>query len=204
MLGSEYETVRDAGGRLATFAGLELGLDALLDSAASAKDRAVRRGAATVCAGWAASTSNAAVARERLAGFFNDEDEKVRGAAAEVAGTLRGRDLDPQLDLLRSLISSPAFPEALPQLLLTLEQSTDRVAELALLCAERFIETQKNEMHDIRTGAAGDARHIGQLVLRTYSQADSQDMRRRALDSIDELLRFEAYGFGDLVSAAER
>lgn len=65
-------------------------------------------------------------------------------------------------------------------------------------------ETHKNEMHDIRTGAAGDARHVGQLVLRTYSQASGDEMRRRALDSIDELLRFEAYGFGDLVSAAER
>lgn len=204
MLDSEYEAVREAGGRLAAFAGLELGLNALLESAAGARDRAVRRGAATVCAGWAASTSNAAVARERLIGFFNDEDEKVRAAAAEVAGTLRGKDLDPQMDLLRSLISSPAFPEALAQLLLTLEQSTDRVAELALLCSERFIETHKNEMHDIRMRAAGDAGHVGQLVLRTYSQADGKDMRRRALDSIDELLRFEAYGFGDLVSAAER
>jgi hypothetical protein len=204
MLGSEYEAVREAGGRLAAFAGLELGLDALLDSAAGAKDTAARRGAATVCAGWAASTSNAGMAAERLVEFFDDEDETVRGAAAEVAGTLRGRDLDPQLNLLRSLISSPAFPEALPQLLLTLEQSTDRVAELALLCSERFVETHKNEMHDIRTGAAGDAGHVGQLVLRTYSQASGKDMRRRALDSIDELLRFEAYGFGDLVSAAER
>jgi hypothetical protein len=204
MLGSEYEAVREAGGRLAAFAGLELGLDALLDSAAHAKDRAARKGAATVCAGWAASTSNADTAAERLVGFFNDEDEKVRGAAAEVAATLRDRDLDPHLDLLRSLISSLAFPEALPQLLLTLEQSTDRVAELALLCSERFIETHENEMHDIRTRAAGDAGHVGQLVLRTYSQAEGKDMRRRALDSIDELLRFEAYGFGDLVSAAER
>lgn len=204
MLDSEYETVRAAGGRLAAFAGLEFGLEALLNSAAGARDPAARRGAATVCAGWAASTSNAAVARERLVRFFNDEDEEVRGAAAEVAGTLRGRDLDPQMDLLRTLISSPAFPKALSQLLLTLEQSTDRVAELALLCSERFIETHKKEMHDIRTSAAGDARHVGQLVLRTYSQADGEDMRSRALDSIDDLLRLEAYGFGDLVSAAER
>jgi hypothetical protein len=204
MLASEYEAVREAGGRLAAFAGLELGLDALLESAADAKDRAVRRGAATVCAGKIASTSNAAVVTERLAEFFDDEDEEVRGAAAEVAGTLRGKDLDPQMDLLQTLIVSPAFPEALAQLLLTLEQSTDRVAELALLCSERFIATHQNEMHDIATRAAGDARHVGELVLRTYSQADGEDMRRRALDSIDDLLRLEAYGFGDLVSAAER
>ena len=59
---------------------------------------------------------------------------------------LRGMDLTPYVELLQSLIASPAFPEALAQLLFTLEGTAGGLAELGLECAERFLATKKEEM----------------------------------------------------------
>ena len=165
---------------------------------------AVRRGAARVCAARVAATSNGAGAEAVLRLLFNDEDEGVREAAAEVAMTLRGADLSSHMALLRALISSQAFSEALGQLLFTLDDTTAGLEELALLCAERFIATHRTEMNNIATRAAGDARSVGELLLRTYGQTGDATVRARSLDLIDELLALEAYGISDLVNAAER
>ena len=121
MLISEFEGVRNVGGRLAAFAGLELGLDSLLTGTIASSDPAIRKGAAMVCARLLAWTSNREAAGAALLGFFNDEDEDVRSAAADVAVELRGKDFSPHVELLQALMVSPAFPKALTQLLFTLE-----------------------------------------------------------------------------------
>jgi len=204
MLGSEFERVREVGGRLAAFAGLELGLDRLLSAGVTSPDATTRRGAAELCANILSWTSNAEAATAALLGFFDAAEEDVRAAAAEVAIGLRGKDLTPHVDLLRSLIASPTLPQALAQLLFTLEGTAGGLAELGLECAERFLATKKEEMGDIRTSAAADSRHIGELLLRTYSQSPKPEIRGRALDAIDELLLEQAYGIDELVAGAER
>lgn len=204
MLGSRFESVREAGGRLAAYGGIELGLSELLPAAAQSRDAAVRRGAAKICAEMLSASSDPVAAAGVLTPLFDDEDASVREAAAGVAMALRGADLIGHMEILRALIASPAFESAITQLLFTLEGSTGPLEELALLSAERFIATHRDEVGDISTRAAGDVREIGELLLRTYSQSTDQDVRSRTLDLIDELLSLQAYGIADLVSAAER
>lgn len=204
MLASRFQVAREAGGRLAAFAGLELRLEELLIQAAESSDPATRKGVATTCAGMVAATSNQGAAMSILVRLFEDADDGVRDAAAGVALSLRDQELDAHDDLLRRLIASAAFPHALPQLLLTLEGSASAVDELGLMCAERFIAVHRSEMGNIETSAAGDSRYVGELLLRTYSQSDERALRSRALDLIDELLLLEAYGIADLVTSAER
>jgi HEAT repeat protein len=204
MLGSEVEAVREAGGRLAAYAGLELGLENFLAQAVGSADPATRKGAAIICANMVGGSSDPASASSALRELFEDQDPAVRAAAAEVAGALRDQDLETQVDLLRALITSAAFPDALTQLLFTLERTTSEIDELALLASERFLEVHRDEIGNIETGAAGDARHVAELLVRTYSQSATPAARSRALDLIDELMLFRAYGIEDLVAAAER
>ncbi len=204
MLASEVEDVREAGGRLAAFASMEWGHEQLLSSATTSTDVATRKGAATMCAHRLPRATNAAVGERALMQFVNDDDEKVRAAAAKLAGALRGERLRPFREILTTLISSAAYSHALPQLLITLEHAPDHVGDLVIACARRFVDVHGADISDMATSAAGNAREVGQLVFRGYAQATSASGRSRALDLIDQLLALNAYGMADLVDSAER
>jgi hypothetical protein len=204
MLGSEFEDVREVGGRMAAFASLELDRPEMLRAVLAATDPAARKGAAETCAHRLPSTGDADSATNALRAFVQDENATVRAGAAQVASVLRDRPLAPHQELLLSLIASPSFSDALPQLLLTLERAPDRVDELVLATAQRFVELYEGEIANISTRAAGDARGVGDLVLRAYAQADNPERRHSALDLIDKLLEHAAYGFSESVGTAER
>jgi hypothetical protein len=203
MLDSEYDNVREAGGRLAAFGALELGLEELLTKA-TAGDAAARKGAAHVCANRLPFAGDATVAANALKMFFDDDEPSVRDAAADVAAALRDRDLRRHDQILQALIGSEAFPDALVQLLITLDQATERVDELVLLTARRFLDVYSGELDTFATAASGHAKEMGELVLRAYAQSSDAQSRSRALDLIDELLAQAAYRFSDLVADAER
>jgi hypothetical protein len=203
MLGSGSDEVREAGGRLAAFAGLEFESGLLADAAIS-EDPTIRKGAARVCAHRLPITSDAAAASAALKQFIDDPDDEVRDAAAEVAGALRNRPLAPHQELIHGLLASGAFPDALPQLLITLDQSTERVDELILATTRRFIDVFGGELSSISSRASADARHVGELVLRAYNQASDSEARAATLDLIDELLAQAAYDLARLVGDAER
>jgi hypothetical protein len=204
MLASEESQVREVGGQLAAFAGTEWAIDGLFDAVLDHDDVAVRKGAAHLCAARVSRTSSRSQTEDGLRRFANDAAEEVRAAAAEAAGALRGERLRQYEALLSNLIESPSFPSLTPQLLITLERAPDRVDRLALKCARRFVDIHKSDIGDIRTGAAGDARHVSELVIRAYAQADGAATRGTALDLIDELLMLRAYGLDDLIDGAER
>src|SRR5262249_13081952 len=98
--------------------------------------------------------------------------------------------VDPQIPTIRLVVA--ARVEGQP------------VAELALECAERFLATHLEGMSDISTRAAGDARHVGELLLRTYAQASDAALRARALDAVDELLLAQAQGIDELLEDVQR
>lgn len=201
MLASEFADVREAGGRMAARAGLEWDGPALLAEATASPDLHTRRGVAMICAHWLPDTTNAAGAMDALSTLMNDEH--VQSVVAEVAGELRGKKLYPFRIILEELMSSGAFAKALPQLLITLEQAPDRIDDLVVACARRFIEVHGGQLNDFSTGASADARSVGQLVLRGYAQASGVRLRQ-TLDLIDQLLELNAYGVADLVDGAER
>jgi hypothetical protein len=203
MLNSKHEKVGEVGGRLAAFAAIELGAGDLLLGVRDA-DVPVRRGAARVCARRLPIAGDGVAASEALRTFFDDEDATVRQAAAEIAGTLRGSALRLHAGTLETLIGSLAFSDAVPQLLLTLEHAIERVDDLVLLTAHRFLSLYSGQMDTFSAAPAGDAKEVGELVLRAYAQATSVDGRRQALDLIDKLLAQAAYRFSDIVGDAER
>ena len=204
MLGSTYAEVLQAAGMMAAFAGLELGLGHLLTTACDSRDATTRKGAAGMCAQRLAITSSPSAAAKALEQFLNDDDDDVRTAAAEVAVRLRGRALRPFLNVLTTLIASPAFSESLPQLLLTLQQAPDRIDDLVSQCARGFLDLHSAEIGNIATAAAGEARNVGQLVLRAYAQAADRAARAMVLDLVDELLLAGTYDFAEAVNEAER
>jgi HEAT repeat protein len=196
--------VQKAGGIVAAYAGLELGLEHLLTLARSSQEAAVREGAAELCALRLPRTTNQAAAAAALQQFSNDDDEKVRQAAAKAPAALHGQRLSPFEKILAALIRSPSFIPAAPQLFSTLERAPDRVESLILQAAERFIDVNGVKIGNIATSAAGDARQIGELVRRAYAQATDPAARAVALDIIDGLLLHGGFGVDQLVEAAER
>lgn len=204
MLASTVERSREAGGRLAAFAATELDLGDLLDEATASADPFIRRGAAKICAHRLPITSDLARTETALRIFFADDEDKVREYAAEVAGALRHRSLAPHRELLEHLVASPSFAHALPQLLITLERTTDAVDELVILVARRFVDAHRGQLGNFATGASADAKQVGELVLRAYAQAPDAGARRRTLDLVDDLLAEAAHDFAELIDQAER
>jgi hypothetical protein len=204
MLASPHENVQRWGGYLAARAGLEFGLGHHL-TAARASDRAsIRTGATDLCARTLPYTSDAVTASAALQQFMYDEDEEVRKAAAWIVAELRDKPLQPFKELLKAVVASPTFTEALGQLIFTLQAAPDRIDEIFLLCTQRFIEVHGMAASDISTAAAGDAQAITQLTLRAYAQAPGRAERSQILDLIDGLLLIGAIGALEAVDQAER
>lgn len=203
MLASDDAEAREAGGVMACFAALEWRRTELMEQALSG-DVHVRKGVAEVCAGRVDRTSNADLATASLIRLMNDDEDEVRKAAAEVAPHLREHPLQPFAQLLTALIDSPAYDHATPQLLITLQYAPDKVDELVLKAARRFVDVFAKDAADIRTGAAGDAHYISELVVRGLAQSRDRAHRAALLDVLDLLLELGVYGINDAIAESER
>lgn len=150
------------------------------------------------------STASRDAATATLERLFSDPAHDVRAAAAVVAAHLRGSPLRPHTHLLSSLIASEAFTDAVPQLFITLQHAPDRIDDLVLAAAERFLTLSGNEIGDIRAGAAADVHYISELVLRGLAQTDDPTERSELLNMVDTMVRFGAYGIDDAIEHAAR
>ncbi|WP_455353372.1 hypothetical protein [Streptomyces sp. SYSU K217416] len=204
MLHSPVAPVRQVGGQVAALAAMEWETSELLAKVLAGNDTAQRQGAADVCAQRLLNTGDAALAHHSLVRFFYDPEEDVREAAATVAAVLRGRRLGPYRRTLTALIDSRAFGAALPQLLITLEDAPDRVDELVLTCARRFVAVFGAASADLARGVAADARNIGRLLVRAYVQASSPVLRSGILDLLDQLLLLGSYGVAEAINDSDR
>ena len=184
MLESDIDNVREAGGRLAAFAGLEFEMRDVLDTAIGSHDPTIRKGAATICSHRLPITADVPAASAALTTLVDDPDEAVRKEAAAVAGALRNRPLfrthrgSRQADRLGSVCrrSCPALDHS------GTEHRARRGLSI-LAVARRFIDVFGGELESIASGAAGDARQVGELVLRAYSQAPDAEARAAAARS---------------------
>lgn len=203
MLESQDAEARQAGGALAAFAALEWSRPELMTQML-ARDARTRKGAAEICVNLVDRTLDAELASSTLICLLNDDDDEVLEAAAKVAPHLRGHPLRPFADLLTALIESPAYDHATPQLLLTLQHAPDKVDDLVLKASQRFISLFGSDAGDIRTGAAGDAHYISELVVRGLAQSRNRSHRAALLDVLDALLELGVYGVDDAIAEAER
>jgi hypothetical protein len=71
--------------------------------------------------------------------------------------------------LCSPISSSPSFRASLPQLLLTLKQAPDRIDELVVHCARRFLAEYGGQVGDLSTAAAGQVEDLGRLIVRAYA-----------------------------------
>ncbi|WP_105970464.1 NACHT domain-containing protein [Streptomyces geranii] len=204
MLQSDSYETRQCGGQLAALAAMQWSLARLLDSVLSGEDAASRIGAAGACAQGLSKATDTTITRRAFVQFIDDSEEGVRKAIAEFPSVVRGERLRPLKVSLKALIESSSFEEALPQLLITLEHAPDRVDDLALECARRFIEVHGGASGNIQNRAAADARHVGELLVRAYAQATSSASRGQVLDLLDQLLLVGAFGVAELVEKSER
>lgn len=204
MVDSDDDAVRQCGGELAVVAALDWSARGPLHEIMDGTDALSRKGVAQAAAARLMSNSDTELAAETLTRLFYDADASVREAASGVAANLRSEPLSPYESVLFELMDSPAFEDATPQIFLTLQAAPDQVDALALRCAQRFIEVFGSAAGDIRTGAAGDAHYVCDLVIRGIAQAQTASERSALLDVIDALMRIGAYGIDDAVNNAER
>ena len=204
MLASAYPEVREHGGRLAAYAGLEWGYEDLLSSSVSNTDALIRAGVARSVSRRILYTSNRIPAENSLKALFYDSDDYVRECSASVAAVLRGQPLRPNYDLISSLILSPTYGNAASQLFITFDRAPDRISDLIISASVRFIELYGLEIADISTSAAADSHHISDLVLRGLAQSDNPAERAALLDIVDKMLLFGAYGIEGAVENAQR
>ena len=134
---------------------------------------------------------------------FDDPAKTVREAAATFAANLRGESLARFRDVIKAYVASPAMTDP-TQLLITREGSATPEHELILQLAHRIVDDEGAALRDIRTRAAGDARMLTQLVLRSYSLSDDPAQRRELLDVVDRLLKLDAYGTADAIDELRR
>lgn len=203
MLRSADGYVREIGGQLAGHAELEWSRADLAQTALQGDPR-TRAGIAKIMVGHVDHPPHRAAALATLTLLFDDEDDGVRAAAASVAPHLRDHRLRPYAALLQALIASPAYRHATPQLFLTLEHARDRVSDVELAAAQRFLQEFSDEAGDIRTGAAGDAHYVSELVVRGLARSRNATERSGLLDVLDTLLEIGVYGIGDVIAESER
>lgn len=203
MLESTSSEVRHAGGSIAAFAALEWERPQFMERAI-AGDIDVRTGAALVCSARVGRTANSELVLSTLRQFMHDDNDEIRKAVGQLASNLRGHDLRPFASFLADLIASPSYVDATPQLLITLQEAPDEVDELIDLAAHRFLDIHGSDVADIRTGAAGDAHYISDLVVRGLAQTHDKRRVSALLDVLDRLLELGVYGIDQSIEQAER
>lgn len=203
MLSSTDAEVRRAGGCMAAFAALQWERPALMERAL-ASDVEVRGGLAEVCAARVDRSADSELVLSTLRRLMHDEDDEVRKKVGTLAGHMRGGDLRPYAEFLADLIASPSYGHATPQLLITLQEAPDKVDDLVDLAAHRFLNIHGEDVADIRTGAAGDAHYISDLVVRGLAQTRDRGRITALLDILDRLLELGVYGVDRAIDGAVR
>jgi hypothetical protein len=203
MLSSKDAEVRRVGGCTAAFAALQWERPAVMERAL-AGDVEVRSGLAGVCAARVDRSADSELVLSTLRRLMHDEDDEVRKEVGTLAGHLRGDDLRPYAEFLADLIASPSYVHANPQLLITLQEAPDKVDDLVDLAAHRFLDIHGDDVADMRTGAAGDAHYISDLVVRGLAQTRDRGRITALLDILDRLLELGVYGVDRAIDGAVR
>jgi hypothetical protein len=204
MLRSADGTVKEAGGTLASIAGLDQpDADTLLNELIVHSDPRVRAGTAKVLSARVISAHYRDRCTQGLERLFDDEDPDVREQSAKAFWRLQGQDLEEIALLAQAFIASRAFDTANVHFLHALERSTADIAELALATAERVLGPDRAGGTELRAGA--ESRMLCTLLLRVLGTLDSDRARmNRALDLVDAMLAAGGWGVGEAIETVER
>jgi len=204
MLRSDDPDVAQAGARQACIASLGLEeADGLAEQCLTGSEP-LRKGAAQVFAANVAQAQFRSVCEDRLVQIFDDPSEKVRALASECFDKLEGDALGDTTALVERFETSAAFAANRAHLIRALETTTARLPDVTISVCKRFIEIAGTAAGDMRTRAAGEAHRLSDLIIRAYHQAADQAIRKRCLDTIDDLLRVGAMGLQEALGEFER
>ncbi len=203
MISSTDPDTRHSGGELGAFAATEWRRPELMQRIFDSEPE-VRAGAASLCAARVSRAADSAPLISALTRLSHDPDEPVRKAVSEVVRELRDQPLQPLRQLLRALIDSPSYTHATPQLLIVLQNAKDKVDDLVDKAAHAFLDVHREEVSDIRTGAAADAHYIADLVVRGLAQASDAKRVSSLLDILDRLVELGGYGVDRAIESADR
>ncbi len=206
MLVSDEEEVREAGGALASVAGLdETDADDLLTRVIDDPDARVRRGVAKVLAARALSSRYRARCATGLRKLFDDDEAEVQQEAAKVFWRIRDRQLAELDEVSYAFLSSKAFEGNHQHFLHALEVSTANVTDLVLATADRMVSSYVAQLDDLRGSVGGDSRNLSDLLLRVLGTLDADRNKiNRALDILDLMLEAGAWGVSEALETVER
>ncbi|WP_139307728.1 hypothetical protein [Methylobacterium sp. 275MFSha3.1] len=163
-----------------------------------------RRIAASVAAGAVTRDEFQHRAKRQLIAFFNDPDGDVRKQSAEVFRQLEGSEMALHMDLAEAYVDSAAFEEAAFSFYHVLEDACCDVAMLLVKAAERSLVRLAVDAKTLQRPQR-DMNQLLDLIKREYATSDhSSILRKRLLDIVDEMLRYEVYGVEAVVAAHER
>lgn len=135
--------------------------------------------------------------------LFNDPDEKVRDRAAKCFFRFEGEQLGEYVNLVEAFVASPAFESDCHDLIYAFEKTTAKLPDVTCLVCEKFIDSY-GSVADIRTRSAAKADEVSELLIRVYSQSQSQALQSRCLDLVDRLTQIGAYGLDKALQQFER
>ena len=204
MVDSTDINVAAAGARQVCVASLDVEEALPLAERCLSGAEAQREGAAEVYSANLRTTRYRSVCEDALAKLFNDESEKVRSAASKCFFRLGEDQLGQYVNVIEAFVRSDAFVTEHGRLVHALEQTTAELPQESILACERFLDIVGGDAADIRTGAAGHADDVVQILVRTYNESRVPETQARCLDLFDRMAQLGIYGVGRTLEQYER
>lgn len=203
MLASDDGETAEIGARLACVASLTEDEAAALSRRCLSPEASsrLRQGAAGVYAANVASAHLREECERALLTLFHDPESAVRGEAAECFRGFSGSDLGNFADLVAGFLDSPAFQEHHFDVLRALDETSAAMPAVMCLACERFVEKVGPEGGDIRTAASAHAEMVCRLALRVYATSHELELRTRALNVIDQMMKYNYHGLEQAIGA---
>lgn len=204
MLYSELTYVKQVGARQACVAGLVTENNEALIQKCLKGDIHHRKGAADVFVNNVTSELHSMQSKEALLVLFNDSEKEVRDRAARCFYEIKKQNLVPYQAFIESFIKSRAIEDNSSKIEHLLKQSLTKLPDVILLLIEKFIDGQGSESGDVRTSASGDSYQLSKLLIRLYSQTNSDEAKLGCLNAIDSMTGFGSSGLGSELEQFER
>lgn len=193
MLSSSVSEVRNAGGRLAAFAGLKWDCPELLEYALEG-DVDIRTGIAIVCSELAGEAEDSDLEFRTLCKLIDDDDDEVCKVASQFVDYLPGKDISLLKKILIPFIESRGFEYYILKVFRILQDASGRIDELVIFAAIRFFEIHDANGGENTWSEVNDFRVFLRLVVRALSHASGEN-NLTLLEILDTLVQYLPYGF---------
>jgi hypothetical protein len=189
------EKSAQVGGEIWASAAVRDELDASLEVPVDALSPAARVGAARLVA------TVPMTRLEMVQALLNDEDSKVRREAVQAATALATAETDAAEELLACLLTTEAFADGYIDVIDALADRVQVLPPSTIDACERAATAGGLDIGDISMAPARIAQDLSRVIFRLYQQSESEAMRARCLDVIDQLTDARAYGLSRLLDS---